>query len=253
MEQKRIDAIIYIFGYYKLNYKLPDNSLYTPIQCGRYDANEILWETGDDSGDNISKLNHFYAEGSGAYWVWKHHESSLRYIGQCQYRRLMLFDEHINFDNIFKEVDVILSKPLIFKNTIKDQYKISHNIEDIILTERIIKEKYPMYIDAFNEVVNGHKMYCNSGYVMKIDDYNEYNDFLFGVLDEFRKCLGLNTMDDVELYVQHNIDSNKYINKKTSIVKYQRTIGGFLAERLLTTFITYKFKKQLLVDYINHN
>ena len=75
----------------------PKDSTYIPLHVGRANA-EDLGFLGDDTGDSISKLNPYYCELTGMYWIWKnYHEAD--YIGICHYRRYLINEN----DSIFTE------------------------------------------------------------------------------------------------------------------------------------------------------
>lgn len=69
-KKKREDAQIFVLCYKSVDYNIPDNSLYTPLQCGAdvfKDRN--LYPLKDNVGDNISERNMFYAEVTGTYFL----------------------------------------------------------------------------------------------------------------------------------------------------------------------------------------
>ncbi len=81
---------------YKEKHKIIQNNIITPIQTGRAVADEIFNEMiGDDTGDNISALNPYYAELTAQYWAWKNYDKigNPDYIGFMHYRRHFVFNE----------------------------------------------------------------------------------------------------------------------------------------------------------------
>ncbi len=81
---------------YKDKHKIIKNTIITPIQTGRAIAEEIFSEMiGDDTGDNISELNPYYAELTAQYWAWKNYDKlgNPDYIGFMHYRRHFVFNE----------------------------------------------------------------------------------------------------------------------------------------------------------------
>ena len=248
---KREDARIYVFGYNKTEYELPDNELYTPIQCGSLEPGKERWlAIGDgDSLDNISDMNHFYAETSGTYWVWKNYPKDLRYIGQCQYRRWLWFDENFDFDEIFSNADAIMPRPYKMGCDIRSHYRACHNIKDLEAMESVVKECYPEYFNGFEAIVNGNVLYYSAGFVMRTEDFERYCSFLFGALSEFRNRLGFVDMDAVDAHVRQAFENGDYIDPENKEISYQKLIGGFMAERLLSTFVITEFKRQMLFPY----
>ena len=74
---------IYVLTHKKFDYE--KNDLYEPLLNGSALLNEDFGYTRDDTGDNISNLNPYYAELTGEYWAWKN--SNVDIIGFCHYRR----------------------------------------------------------------------------------------------------------------------------------------------------------------------
>jgi hypothetical protein len=74
---------------------------------------------------------------------------------------------------------------------------------------------------------------------MKREDFKEYIDFIFSILDEYLKIVGT----DINKRIEGNKD--KYLKKfyPNNTVEYQYRIGGYIAERLTNLFMMHKFKK----------
>ena len=125
MMQKRNDIQIYELAYNNVNYGLWTNSLYTPLQCGAASNKVDVCELKDNTGDNISDKNFYYSETTGTYWIWKNAPKT-KYIGQCQYRRRLQFDEGFNFDTIFNDHKIICNKPIILGSSLKKQLEMCH-------------------------------------------------------------------------------------------------------------------------------
>lgn len=193
--------------------------------------------------DSITDMNGFYSELTMTYWLWKNYDVK-DYIGICHYRRYYNFFDNIpNIDEVFKEHDIILPQPMKFHQSLKVQYFYCHNILDLDIVVDIIKEDFPYYYDSANEVLNGKTFYPCNMFIMKKKDFNEYCEFIFGVLKKYLERIGCQNIQDIEKRVKN--DSRHYLkpfhpNKE---VWYQMRIGGFLAERLLNIFVKYKFKK----------
>ena len=60
-----------IFAMTHKKFDVPPEQLYIPMHVGHANAEQEYGYLGDDTGDNISKQNCYYAELSGVYWVWK--------------------------------------------------------------------------------------------------------------------------------------------------------------------------------------
>ena len=163
-----------------------------------------------------------------------------KYIGVCHYRRYFSFlDDIPNLDEIFSEYDCITSKPIVFKMTVKEQYQVLHNIEDLYLIGGIIAEKYPEQANMWKNFINGNILIPYNMFIMKREDFKEYIDFIFSILDEYLKIVGT----DINKRIYDNYE--KYIKRfyPNNSVEYQYRIGGYIAERCTNLFMMHKFKK----------
>ena len=68
-------------------YRMPQDSMYLPLQVGRAVADQDLGWQGDNTGDNISLKNPYYCELTGLYWAWKNLKADA--IGLVHYRRFL--------------------------------------------------------------------------------------------------------------------------------------------------------------------
>ena len=103
-----------------LAYHKPDflikSGVYVPIHLGRDIAlakskdgfvekatlDEFMSQTiGDNSGENISKLNRSLNEMTGVYWVWKNYDlvGNPDFVGFAHYRRQFIFDDTLPLPN----------------------------------------------------------------------------------------------------------------------------------------------------------
>ena len=186
-----------------------------------------------------------YSEGSKIYYIWKkykNNEIKSKYVGFNHYRRIFNFGNNIpNLDNIFKNYDVILKKRNRFKLSLKKQYYKSHNGKDLNEILVIIKNKFPKYYSNALKVIKLRKFYTCNIFIMKSEDFIEYGNFVFKILNEFDK--------------RHNLTSDKtiisYVSKvkkgKKFKIEYQRRLEGFLLERISNIFYNYHFKKKFQI------
>lgn len=66
------------------------SDVFEPLQTGCKTNSKIPGFHHDDTGDNISDKNKWYAELTGNYWVWKNYlpvHPEVEYVGFCHYRR----------------------------------------------------------------------------------------------------------------------------------------------------------------------
>lgn len=227
-----------------LDSKIVKNEIFTPVYCGAIYKKD-KWNDyiiGDNTGDNISEKRKSYCELTVQYWAWKNVEAD--YYGLCHYRRYFSFSneelksdvygniiyKYLNDKNIkelnllneekiyseIKDYDICLTEAfdvnkVDIKNVFEQFYK-SNVLEknDIEILRKIIKDKYPDYIEDMDKYLNNNKFYPCCMFIMKKKVFFEYCDWLFDILSNIEK----------------EIDTNKYNEEKL------RTIGH-LGERLL--------------------
>lgn len=217
------DVTIYILTHKKFDFD--ENPLYEPLLNGSALLKEDFGYTRDDSGDNISKLNTYYAELTGQYWAWKN--SNVDIIGFCHYRRYFAKGislkklEKKDIEKILKEYDIILPQKRHLDKTNIEEIRIGHEtlnicqtVEDYELLREIIKEKSPEYLESFDEVLNAKEAYWFNMYICKKEIIDDYFEWMFTILEEFRK----------------QTDFNKYEDGNSRVL-------GYLSERLINVYV----------------
>ena len=142
-----------IFAMTHKQFDVPKEELYIPMHVGHAQAKQEYGYLGDDTGDNISDLNCYYAELSGVYWVWKNYTEA-DYVGICHYRRFLTNEENKAFtqeqyEALLQKYDLITTKQLELPNSYHYGFGAHHKIETLDETGRIISEIYPKYYDYF--------------------------------------------------------------------------------------------------------
>ena len=202
----------------------------------------------DDTGNNISYKNNQYCELTALYWAWKNLDDSYSHIGLFHYRRFLSFNKF----NIFKKYILALKPlfPLLYGYNIKKLSFLLYKY-DVLLPEKInlqflhksktpitmannlylhddkhdnvkslllqiIQEHTPKYQEAFIKSLTLEDIYFKNMFVMPKDLFNEYAEFLFTVLFALEE----------KLTATQSINTNR--------------IYGFLAERLINTFLQYQ-------------
>jgi hypothetical protein len=204
------------------NHEITNNSNLQLIQC-KHDS--IL----DDR---------FYSELYMLDYVSKNVELK-DYVGFCHNRRYFSFlDEIPNMEEIFDKYDAIVAEPITYKITIKEQYEMFHNIEDLYVIGGIIADKYPSYSNVWHNFINGNILIPYNMFIMRKDDFKEYINFIFSILDEYLNIVGT----DINKRIYDNFE--KYIKDfyPNNTVEYQYRIGGYISERLTNLFMMHKFK-----------
>ena len=260
---KRKDVQLFMLCYDKEQYDFVDNEVMTPIQCGAANGKDVC-KLKDNTGTNISNSNFFFVENTGTFWIWKN-VTDAKYKGQTQYRRRLIgIDEKTNYEEIFKNYDIICAKPynypenktaFIPTETLLDGYGYSHNKEDLECLGKILVKTHPEYTEDWNNtIVNGHDLYYSNGFVLPSEKYDEYCSFLFEMLGEWLKENRITTYEDLIVHVARNIGAGKYIRYPREgkdpmeltwpSINWQIHIGGFLSERLLTLWINHNIPKE---------
>ena len=199
-------------------YWMPQDRVYLPLQVGAVGKPSIAAGCQrDDTGENISARNMNWCELTGLYWAWKNLQGE--YLGLVHYRRhfegckgVVSCDE---LDELLRSVDVVLPrKRRYFIETNYSQYVHAHHARDLDMTRRIITERCPDYLDAFDYVMN-----CRSGhrfnmFVMRRPLLDAYCTWLFDILFELERRLDI-----------------------SSYSPYDARVFGFVAERLLDVWV----------------
>lgn len=203
-----------------------DEQLYKPLLNGSYFLQNTYNYITDNTGDNISKLNPYYAELTGEYWVWKNSDEDI--IGFNHYRRW--FVKNLKFDKLTKEDiitdlennDIILPQKSRLENSLTNTIKIGMQKnpnygakwEDYIKLENIIKKNSPEYFKTYKKIMDGKECYSNNMFICNKELANEYFSWLFNILELLK----------TEINFSEYSENNK-------------RVFGFFSEILLTVFV----------------
>lgn len=208
-----------IFAMTHKQFEVPGDPVYIPLHVGHRNAGQDFGYMGDDTGDNISELNCYYAELSGVYWVWKNYRDA-DCVGICHYRRYLtseagyVFSE-AQYERILQEYDIITTKRLELPGSYRNGFGAHHKVSTLDETGRVIKALYPEYYDTFATLVHQDKTYFGNIMVAKKELYDEYCKWLFTIFFELQKRIDLTFEDD-----------------------YHRRVFGFISEFLLYVWVT---------------
>lgn len=219
------EITIYVLTHKEFDEKY-DKELYKPLLNGSYYNSENLKYIRDDTGDNISKLNNYYAELTGQYWAWKN--SNVKIIGFVHYRRW--FARNLKFDKLTKQDilqdlknhDIILPQKTRVKGSVKETIirdlkkypDYGAKWEDYLKLENIIKTKFPEYYQSYIHIMNHTSLYNNNMFICEFELANKYFTYLFKILDEMK----------------NEIDFTQYPDNNKRVL-------GFFSEVLLTVFV----------------
>ena len=218
------------------SYWIPSDSIYMPIQVGCALNDLDLGFARDDTGDNISNKNKNYCELTALYWAWKNLDSD--YIGLAHYRRHFTLRKGADknslpitssdLEPLLNNYDVILPrKRNYYIETTYSQYVHAHHKEDLDITEEIIKESYPDYLDSYKKAMDMTKSHRFNMFIMKKELFDSYCEWLFGILFELEKRL------DISQYSP-----------------YDARVFGFVSERLLDVWILTNQIKYKEIPYV---
>ncbi len=208
-------------------YWIPNDDIYLPIQVGSAGKSTIENFQRDDSGENISDRNSNYSELTGLFWAWKN--LNCEYLGLCHYRRYFGFKKYSrdpeklkqsifkrdDFERILQNYDVILPKARnYYIETVRSQYIHAHSERDLLQVENILREKFPEYLSAFENVMSRRRVHLWNMFVMKKSLADEYCRWLFDILFEYETWM----------------DQRGLIDEKFRLY-------GYISERLLDVFL----------------
>ena len=200
---------------------VPEHALLKPIQVGavltqeRYEGMQP-----DCTGDNISEKNPQYCELTAQYWAWKNVECD--YYGFFHYRRYLSFETvyalakdgslcgsgsktpYVELDDIWVpleiygfdedhmrqvivEYDILTVLRERLNTTVYRQYCQYHPKEYLDRMLKILKEMYPEYKLAAERYMDSKDIYYMNMYIMKRQVFQEYMEWLFGLLSEFER------------------------------------------------------------------
>ena len=227
MQEETLNRTIRIIVATHKQYSMPDDPVYLPLLVGAAN-NRTDWDKAkDNTGDNISEKNPFYCELTGLYWAWKNVDAD--YIGLVHYRRHFankrwwkkkkdrIITETEITDHL-KTTDILLPKPRHYWiETNYSQYVHAHHKEDLDFTRKIIQEKFPQYLQAFDSVMKKKTGHRFNMMIMKKELLDQYCQWLFDILIKLESIL------DISTYSRND-----------------QRVFGFVGERLLDVWVEKK-------------
>ncbi len=205
------------------NYRMPDDPMYLPVFVGK-EIHPTVNHTfqGDNTGDNISAKNPHYNELTALYWGWKNLDVDA--LGLVHYRRYLTLGHSKDLSTIlnqeqveqlFQDADVILPKKRhYYIETNESHYLHVHEHAPLEITRQVLKDDYPEYFPAFEQVMKQTSAHYFNMMIMKKKPLDEYCQWLFDVLGK----------------VEQQVDYSDY-------TPYEQRVFGFLSELLLDTWL----------------
>ena len=171
--------------------------------------------------DNISNKNYSFCELTGLYAMMK---TDFDILGLEHYRRVFVkrklyffrypFLKEKDVQKLLTKFDIILPKKGTVEGNVYDQYAKDHIKDDIDKTIKIVKQKYPDYVDALNEVMKSNQLYFCNMFIGKSEIIKEYAKWLFDILFTLEQQIDISDRDT-----------------------YQKRVFGFLSERLFNVWL----------------
>ena len=162
--------------------------------------------------------------------VWANRVRSA-YVGFCHYRRLLTVTSLPNSG------ECQVRKRIRFPNgeTMYQQYARCHNIKDLDLLLSITDRRYGPDNPYSRYLRTSTTMLPNVCFLMAWRDYMKMGDFLFPLLDDFAAATGCGT--DLDKWHQKAV-----ADFGEADAPYQQRLPGFLAERLVSAWISINLK-----------
>lgn len=187
-------------------YRMPQDSIYLPVQVGAAGKDSIGF-TRDDTGENISEKNASYCELTGLYWAWKN--SDAEYIGLAHYRRhFCLNKKRDKFAGVLtcdqarslceKHPVIVANRRNYIIETNYSHYVHAHKAEGVDALCRLIEAEYPEYAVACRTFFKRTWAHMFNMCIMRRDILDGYCTWLFEVLGKLEKELDISDWNTSE-------------------------------------------------------
>jgi len=206
----RADCKIYVVTHKNAKlFALPKG--YKIIHAGHALAQKNFGYLGDDTGDNISRLNPYLNEITALYWLWKNTSHNL--IGFVHYRRFFTADgENIlttdKAKELLRENDIIVNGcefgyvALYDWKIMLSGRKIAEHVMNTI--RKYIAARQPDYLAAYDRVTNSFGVFCYEIFITRWEIFNGYCEWLFSFIidaaEEILATSNLASSDDPREY-----------------------------------------------------
>lgn len=202
------------------------------------DKHREWYDVNVDKGLNY--LNPVWSEMVAMWWVWKNGQRT-KYVGFNHYRR------QFEVRRMPKEGECQIYTTYDFGRPIYEQYASSHRHEDMDDVLMLLDKRYGKGNAYSQHIRTSNTMIGNCCYFTRWEDFNRLCEFLFGIIDEYSALTGC--YNDISRWRQKA--EHDFGGKDT---EYQMRVVSFLAERLISAWITthmqtYRQKDVLIVHY----
>ena len=206
----RADFKIYVVTHKDVKLStLPDG--YEIIHAGHALAKKDFGYLGDDSGDNISRLNLYLNEITALYWIWKN--TNHNFIGFVHYRRFFTTDgkNFISTDaakKILRESDIIVNGCEFGYIALRDWKAVlsTRNLAEYVINtiKKYIALRQPDYLAAYDRVNNSFGVFCYEIFITRREIFNAYCEWLFSFIidatEEILATTDIANSDDPRIY-----------------------------------------------------
>ena len=209
---------------------------YKLIHAGRA-LGEDLGYPGDDTGDNISNLNHDINEMTALYWLWKNTHHAI--IGLSHYRRFFFTANPKNFlteqetFKLLEDHDIVVLNLTRTSLPWRDFVKRLSDARTFSIAYSIIRKNlmrvHPDYLNVFDYRMGLPIVYDRNMFVARKNVFDAYCEWLFSFM----------------------IDSTREVLRETSLNQLKgsaRRMMGYFSEGMLTVWL---IKNHLRVKEIN--
>lgn len=179
--------------------------------------------------ENINYMNPCWSELTTMWYVW-HNRLASPIVGFAHYRR------PLTIAALPQKGQCMIYKQIRLRNgeTVRDQYARCHNVSDFDLMLTLINRRYGPDNPYTRHLTTSPRMIINCCFLMRWQDFMGLGDFLFPLLDDFAEATGCGR--DVALWREKARRDFPEADEQT--VAYQMRLPGFLAERLISAYIT---------------
>lgn len=221
-------------------YQMPADKMYLPLHVGaegKKDASGNDLDLGylkDNVGCNISERNSSFCELTGLYWAWKNLDAD--YIGLVHYRRHFSMKRRPDFEAVltYAELKKYLGKVKVFTpgkrkyyiESLYSHYKHTHYSNQLDETRKIIGEKYPEYIESYDEVIKHTYGYMFNMMIMEKGLLDNYCSWLFDILFELERRIDMPELSSFQSRYYGRISEiifNVWLDKKLKSGELQKS------------------------------
>ena len=179
--------------------------------------------------ENINYLNPCWSELTTMWYVW-HNRLASPIVGFAHYRR------PLNPVRLPQKGECMIYKQIRLREgeTVRSQYYRCHNFADFDLMVSLVNRRYGEGNPYVKHLLTSTRMITNCCFLMRWQDFMGLGDFLFPLLDDFAEATGCGR--DVERWREKARKDFQNYDEQT--ISYQMRLPGFLAERLISAYIT---------------